>query len=131
MQRSKQQAVMFLLGAVLVGGVLGVSGTRMYQHQKFAEQYGMDRREFYSSLGLSTEQKARLDSLAFAHQCAVDTVLAPARPKLDSIRRSFRAAEREIYNSDQRAKIDQRVADMKKKREAEQAQEPRKSCSGK
>jgi hypothetical protein len=34
MQRSKQQALMFLLGAVLVGGVLGVSAARGMLHAR-------------------------------------------------------------------------------------------------
>src|ERR1051325_768458 len=112
MHRSKQQAVMFLLGAVLVGGVLGASGARMYQHQKFVEEYGVNRREFYNSLGLSTEQKSRLDSLAQAHACAVDSALAPVKPRLDSIRDNFRAAEKQVYTAAQRAKLDERAAEM-------------------
>ena len=34
MQRSKQQALMFLLGAVLVGGVLGFSADRLFDHDE-------------------------------------------------------------------------------------------------
>src|SRR5438128_9003656 len=104
MQRSKQQAVMFLLGAVLVGGVLGVSGTRIYQHQKFVEDFAPNRNEFYKSLGLSAAQQARLDSLADAHACVMDSAFAPIKPKLDSIRRSFHAQESAIYTPEQRAR---------------------------
>jgi hypothetical protein len=120
---------MFLLGAVLVGGVLGVSGTRIYQHQKFVEDYAPSRREFYSSLGLSADQQAKLDSLSNAHACAMDAAFAPVKPKVDSIRDAFRTQERAIYTPEQRAKIDERVADMKKKREADQARRHRPTCS--
>jgi len=44
MQRSKQQALMFLLGIGLVGGALGFSADRYLGHQRFASQYGPRQR---------------------------------------------------------------------------------------
>src|SRR5439155_22882291 len=74
MQRSKQQALMFLLGAVLVGGVLGFSADRVLGHDRFAAQYG-PRARFYDELGLSRTQRATLDSLAVEKDCEIRTLL--------------------------------------------------------
>ncbi|MGE5730769.1 MAG: hypothetical protein ACM37U_02450, partial [Gemmatimonas sp.] len=63
MHRAKQQAAMFLLGALLVGGALGFSADRYIGHQKFATQYG-PRQRFYDQLGLTPQQRNTLDSLA-------------------------------------------------------------------
>ena len=40
MQRSKQQALMFVLGAALVGGALGFSADRYMVHEKVVSQFG-------------------------------------------------------------------------------------------
>ena len=63
MQRSKQQALMFLLGAVLVGGALGFSADRYIAHDNFASSYG-PRSKFYDAIGLTETQRSAMDSLA-------------------------------------------------------------------
>jgi Spy/CpxP family protein refolding chaperone len=126
MQRSKQQALMFLLGAVLVGGLLGLSADRVFRRDIIT-----DRRAFYDALGLSETQRSTLDSLAFEQDCAVRALLAPQRPALDSIRGGFRTQLRQVYTPEQRAKVEQREADFKKRREADQAKEPKRQCSAK
>ena len=65
MQRSKQQALMFLLGAVLVGGALGFSADRYLGHEKFTASYG-PRARFYDAIGLSEQQRTTVDSLTFS-----------------------------------------------------------------
>jgi len=79
MQRTKQQALMFLLGAVLVGGALGFSADRYLGHEKFATQFG-PRARFYDELGLKPQQRATLDSLAFVQDCAMKTVVSTTMP---------------------------------------------------
>lgn len=129
MQRTKQQALMFLLGAVLVGGALGFTADRYLGHENFAAQYG-PRARFYDQMGLSTEQRATLDSLAFQQDCAVKAVLAPHDSVLKSIRARFRAQQDSVFNKEQMAKLEARREEMKARREAEQAKEPKRTCSG-
>ena|SRR5438067_9835369 len=129
MQRSKQQALMFLLGAVLVGGALGMSADRYLAHDKFASSYG-PRSRFYDDIGLTAGQRATLDSLAFEQDCAIRSVLAPSKPTLDSIKGRFRAQMHQVFNPDQLKKLDQRNKEIKARREAEQAKEPKRQCSG-
>lgn len=131
MQRSKQQALMFLLGALLVGAVLGVSGERVFSHEKIVEQYSHDRRAFYDDLGLTERQRATLDSLAFEQGCQVRALLAPQKPALDSIRTRFKAEMRQVFTPDQLTKLQSREKEMKARREAREAKEPKRQCSGK
>jgi hypothetical protein len=130
MQRSKQQALMFLLGSVLVGGALGFSADRYIGHEKFASQYGPVRTKFYDELGLSQQQRATLDSLAFRQDCAMRAMLAPHDSSLKAIRARFRAEQDSVLTPQQLAALDARRKDIQARHAAEQAKEPRKQCSG-
>jgi len=125
MQRTKQQALMFLLGAVLVGGALGFSADRYLGHERFATQF-CPRGRFYDELGLSPQQRATLDSLAFVQDCAMKAVLAPHDSLLKAMKAHFRAQRDSVFNKEQKARLDQMVA----RRQAEQAKEPKRQCSG-
>jgi Spy/CpxP family protein refolding chaperone len=125
MQRTKQQALMFLLGAVLVGGALGFSADRYLGHEKFASQFG-PRARFYDELGLTQQQRSTLDSLEFVQGCAMKTVLAPHDSLLKAMKAHFRAQRDSVFTKEQKAKLDQMLA----RRQAEQAKEPRRQCSG-
>jgi len=129
MQRSKQQALMFLLGAVLVGGALGMSADRYIAHDKFASSYG-PRSAFYDAMGLSDQQRSTLDSLAFQQDCAIRTVLAPQKPVLDSIKKAFSAQMHGIFTPEQLKRLDERKKDNKARHEAETAKEPKRTCPG-
>jgi len=128
MQRTKQQALMFLLGATLVGGALGFSADRYLSHEKVVSQFG-PRSKFYDEMGLSQQQRGTLDSLAFQQDCAIRTLLAPQKTMLDSIKASFQAQRDSVFTKDQMAKLDARRKEMQARREAEQAKEPKRQCS--
>jgi hypothetical protein len=128
MQRSKQQALMFLLGAVLVGGALGFSADRYLGHEKFATSYG-PRAKFYDAIGLSEQQQSTLDSLTFLQDCAMRTLLRPEKPQLDSIRATFKAQIRGVFTPEQLRKYDERVAEFKARHDAEMQKEPKRTCS--
>ena len=128
MQRSKQQALMFLLGAALVGGALGFSADRYIVHEKVVSQFG-PRAKFYDAIGLTQTQRAALDSLAFQQECAVKVVLAPHDSALRAIRSRFRAQRDSVFTKDQLAMLDQRRKEAQAHSEAEQAKEPKRQCS--
>jgi len=129
MQRSKQQALTFLLGAALVGGALGFSADRYMVHERVVSQYG-PRARFYDAIGLTQAQRATLDSLAFQQECAVKAVLTPHDSALKAIRSRFRAQGDSVLTKEQLAKLEQRRKEMQTRRQAEQAKEPRRQCSG-
>src|SRR5215475_9813733 len=128
MQRSKQQALMFVLGGVWVGGTLSFSADRYMVHEKVVSQFG-PRAKFYDAIGLTETQRATLDSLAFQQECAMKTVLAPHDSALKAIRTRFRAQRDSVFTKQQMAKLEQRRKEMQARVEAEQAKEPKRQCS--
>jgi hypothetical protein len=130
MQRPKQQALMFLLGAVLVGGALGFSAAGYIGHEKFASQYGPVRTKFYDEFGLSAEQRSALDSLAFQQDCAIKAVLAPHDSALKMIKARFHAQQDSVFTKDQLTQLEARRKDWDGRRDAERAKEPKRQCSG-
>jgi len=119
---------MFLLGAVLVGGALGFSADRYIAHDKFASQFG-PRPRFYDAIGLSDQQRNALDSLAFARECDIKSVLAPHDSAVKQIRARFNAQRDSVLTKEQKALLEQRWQEAQKRREAEAAKEPKRVCS--
>jgi len=116
MQRSKQQAMLFLLGAVLVGGALGFSADRMFRHDK--PRNWVARQRMYDDLGLSAEQRATMDSLLDDRNCQINAVMKPVRPQLDSIKKAAHAQVLQVLTPGQRDILEQRTKEMER-REAE------------
>src|SRR2546421_5367330 len=113
MQRSKQQALMFLLGAVLVGGVLGFSADHVFGHG--APRHWARRQVMYDELGLSQPQRSTMDSLLDVRNCQIAAVMKPVRPQLDSIRNAAHQQVLQLLTPEQRAKLEQRVKDAEAK----------------
>ncbi len=114
MQRPKQQALMFLLGAVLVGGVLGFSAERVFGGAPKHPQIG--REAMYDDLGLSPQQRDQMDSVLDARQDQIQALLRPIQPQLDSVKANARAQFRRILTADQWAKFQQRVKEDEARR---------------
>lgn len=108
MQRSKQQALMFLLGAVLVGGVLGFSAERVIGRTGKEHSWAA-RNTMYDDLGLTAAQRAAMDSVIDEKNRRVDSLLKPVRAQIDSVRNNARTQFYRIFTPDQRAKFDMRV----------------------
>ena len=108
MQRSKQQALMFLLGAVLVGGVLGFSAERVLG-RGHSERSWAQRNTLYDDLELTPPQREAMDSLMDDRNRRVDSLLGPVKLQIDSIRAKTRAQFYKIFTPEQRAKFETRV----------------------
>jgi hypothetical protein len=106
MQRPKQQAMLFLLGAVLVGGVLGFSADRVMQRRP---HNWAERTTMYDDIGLAPAQRAAADSIWDATNCAMAEVYRPVRPVLDSIRTSSWRQFRALLTPDQLARFQARL----------------------
>jgi Spy/CpxP family protein refolding chaperone len=119
MQRSKQQALFFLLGAVLVGGALGFSADRLLDHEKAKHWAGRTR--MYDDLALSQEQRSRMDSLLDDRNCQIGAVMAPVRPQLDSIKKVAHQQMLQIMTPEQRAMLESRRAEMERRDSLEKA----------
>jgi len=110
MTRSKQQAMMFLLGAVLVGGALGFSADRVLNNDK--PRNWEPRQRMYEDLALTEAQRVTMDSLLDEQNCRVGAVMKPVRPHLDSIRSLARQQMAQILTPGQVAKLESRRQEM-------------------
>lgn len=117
MPRPKQQALMFLLGAVLVGGVLGFSAERVLGRAPQRPQVG--REVMYDDLGLSQAQRAAMDSVLDTRQDQIQALLKPIQPQLDSVKANARAQFRRILTADQWEKFQGRVKEDEARRKAD------------
>jgi hypothetical protein len=119
MQRSKQQALMFLLGAVLVGGVLGFSADRVLGHEKAKPWVGRNR--MYNDLALSQAQRSTMDSLLDERNCQIGVVMRPVKPQLDSIKKVAHQQMLQILTPDQQRKLELRRKEMERRDSLEKA----------
>ena len=117
MERPKQQALAFLLGAVLVGGVLGFSADRMMRQSD--DTIEARRQRMYDDLGLARTQRAALDSVFDSSNCQLDALYAPLQPAYDSIKAARRTQMDAILTPDQRTHMEGRRKDYDARRDAE------------
>ena len=116
MQRSKQQAIMFLLGAVLVGGVVGFSAERVIGSAGKEHSWAA-RTAMYNDLALSPGQCEAMDSVIDEKNRLVDSLLKPVKPQIDSVRANARTQFYRIFTPEQRTKFETRVREDSLRRE--------------
>lgn len=117
MQRPKQQALAFLLGALLVGGAVGFSADRMIRQTDITME--ARRKRMYDDLGLAQTQRAALDSVFDASNCQLDQLYSPLQPAYDSIKAARRAQMNAILTPEQRTRLEARRKDEDLRRDAE------------
>ena len=117
MQRPKQQALAFLLGALLVGGVVGFSADRMFRQGDLSLE--ARRKKMYDDLGLIAAQRTALDSIFDASNCQLDALYSPLQPSYDSIKATRRAQMNAILTSEQRQRLEVRRKDDDLRHDAE------------
>jgi Spy/CpxP family protein refolding chaperone len=113
MKRSKQQALLFLFGALLVGAVLGFSADRVFGRGDRGTPAAR-RQAMYDDLQLTAVQRAAMDSLLDQRHCQIARTLATVEPRLDSIRASAREQMDRLLTPDQRARLEARRAKWRK-----------------
>ena len=125
MQRSKQQALMFLLGAVLVGGVLGFSADRVLNDKP---NHWVRRMRMYDDLGLSTAQRTAMDSVLDERNCQISAVMKPVRQQLDSIKAAAHQQVVQILTTEQREKLERRILENARQDSARVATKTTSTC---
>jgi hypothetical protein len=100
MQHPRQQAFMFLLGALLVGGALGFSARHVIGGESQDENWAR-RQAMYDDLRLSAGQRTTMDSLLDARTCQIRSALKPVRPQIDSIKAAGREQMRRVLTTEQ------------------------------
>lgn len=119
MQRTKQQALLFLLGALLVGGVLGFSAGRVLRHAPDRDGSWSWRAGMYDDLELSPGQRAQIDSVLDQRNCQMRALMNQVKPQADSIREAGQEQMLRIMTPAQRARFEARRTAIEAKRKAE------------
>jgi len=117
MERPKQQALAFLLGAVLVGGVVGFSADRVFR--KDDTSIAAKRLALYEDLELRPEQRTAMDSLFDARNCKYDAIFSPIQPALDTLKLETRARMDAILTAEQRVLLEARRREDDARKDAE------------
>jgi hypothetical protein len=100
MQRSKHLAMMFLLGAVLVGGALGFTADRVWMRDAaYTSDPRASRALLYDRLELNAMQRAAWDSILDDRHRQFDSLFKPIKPQMDSIRSRGRAQMRALLTT--------------------------------
>lgn len=112
MQRSRSLALMFLLGALLVGGALGFTADRVLTSDRCAKS-GDNRRSFAwltEELHLTPGQSAAVDSIVERRHREMRAVITTVRPRMVAVRDTARQQIRRVLNDAQRARFDELLA---------------------
>ena len=109
MERPKQQALAFLLGALLVGGVLGFSADRVFRQGELTP--AQRRAAFYEDIGITDRQRPVMDSILDDRNCRMDSVVKTIQPALDSIKAASRLTMAGLLTPDQHARLEARRKD--------------------
>ena len=117
MERPKQQAVAFLLGALLVGGAVGFSADRAFRKDDVT--IASRRKAMYDDLDLRPPQRAALDSVFDARNCQYEIIFRPIQPAVDSLKRATRAQMDRILSPEQRVRLEARRKDDDTKKDEE------------
>ena len=110
---NKNLAMMFLLGATLVGGAVGFAADRHMVKDRLCAPKLSERElrvGFYDDVGLSAEQRAAWDALLDERQKSMAAARASIKPKTDSIMEAYRQKTTELLSPEQRARVEQRRA---------------------
>jgi hypothetical protein len=106
MQSSKHLAVMFLLGATLVGGALGFTADRVWGREATCRDPRSSKALLYDRLELSDVQRAAWDSILDDRHRQFDSLFKPIKPQMDSIRTRGRAQIRALLTPEQRERFE-------------------------
>jgi hypothetical protein len=131
MARSKLLALAFLLGALLVGGTLGFTSARLLgEGRRAPDEKRQEWRETLDErLELSAAQRDQLDSILDRRHRDITAVMAPVRPRLDSIRLRARGEIERMLDDGQRAEF-RRILEEQQRRDSLEKAERRKRGGG-
>jgi hypothetical protein len=124
MQRSKYLAVLLLLGTATASYAIGFTSERVMGRDRVAEreraggQRSM-RDRLGDELALTAEQRIELDRILDEKHRQMNLVLAPVRPRMDSISAATRTQIRVMLDAEQQARFDRFHQEMAARRAAE------------
>ena len=124
MQRSKQYALMFLLGSLLTGAVMGFAAARMVRPDAPAASTPSFRAQVSEALALTPDQRGRFDSILDQRNEHMRRAMAPVQPELDSLKNHAREQIRLMLTPAQREKFEAYLAQQERERAGSKAPTP-------
>lgn len=112
MTRPKSVALAFLLGALLVGGLLGFTADRLLLREQICEKWWDQRRlrtRLAEDLSLTETQRVAVDSILDLRNRRINEVVAPVRPQMDSLMGEARDEIRTLLTPAQRTKFEEKI----------------------
>src|SRR5215212_3974011 len=107
--------MMFLLGALLVGGALGFAADRVVTRGSLSAP-GVDRRalrdRMAEELGLSAAQRATLDTILDERHEQLTALIQPIRPQLDAVKDTARVRIHRMLTIEQQTVFDEMQRQM-------------------
>lgn len=103
---------MFLIGAFLAGSVVSYAAVRFSNPTGRAFTQKDMRDELEQKLGLTPSQSATMDSAYDWRKAKFDSIMAPHKAAMDSIREQTRARVMLVLDSAQKASYQQMITDQ-------------------
>ena len=119
---TRSLAVAFVLGALLVGGVLGFTATRVLGSDDACSRYFTRselRDRFAERLGLTPAQRVTIDSILDRKRAAMDSIQAPVQAAMSAVSDSTRRRIDAVLDPEQKVKFSQMRADKDRRDRAD------------
>lgn len=114
----------FILGALLVGGVLGFTADRVFGHDEACANHYTRvemRKRFADKLQLSAEQRRQVDAILDGKRAKMDSVMAPVRAEMQAVSDSTTKRIEAVLDASQRAKFAEMRADHDRREREDRA----------
>jgi Spy/CpxP family protein refolding chaperone len=119
---TRSLAMAFVLGALLVGGVLGFTADRVLGRDDACSRYFTRselRNRFADRLELTAAQRVKIDSILDARRAAVDSIEAPVKQALAAVSDSTARRITAVLDPEQRVKFTEMRADRDRRDKAD------------
>ncbi|MDQ3081033.1 MAG: Spy/CpxP family protein refolding chaperone [Gemmatimonadota bacterium] len=125
MERSKSFALIFLVGAFIAGGAVGITADRVLMRDKSSRGGRPSFDRMAKELELTPAQRTQFDSIATEGRTRMRELWRPLRPQMDSVQKIGRTLGdstheqlKRILTPDQARKLDQMRERGRKRAEA-------------
>jgi Spy/CpxP family protein refolding chaperone len=125
MTRTKGLALATYLAAIVAGAAIGVTVDRWVLREQLVRQWDDPRAmrtRLADELKLDAAQRTALDSILDTRNRTFDALMAPMRPRLDSVSTNAREQIRQLLTPEQRTVYDQMQRDRENARRQEKKQ---------
>ena len=115
---TRSLAMAFVLGALLVGGVLGFTADRVLGRDDARSRYltrAELRNRFAERLELTPAQRVKIDSILDAKRAVMDSIQAPIQAAMTAVSDSTRRRIDALLDPEQRARFAEMRADRERR----------------